>query len=556
MAINYKNNLNKLIYGDNLTIMKEMPDNYVDLIYLDPPFNSNKNYNMMYKTMTGLPVPEQVEAFCDTWTFSSEDVEKLRMIRPTLEYYKLDSELIKFWDHWLNALRNTNEKLLSYLFYMMERLFEMKRILKPTGSIYLHCDPTASHYIKIMMDGVFGHKNFRNEIIWQRNDKRAKGSQFDSKKYGNNTDTILFYTKSNNYFFNIPKQELSDEELLVKFKKIDEKGKRYNIVPIFRSPSMGDRPNLCYEWRGFKNPDPSGWRLGKERLKEEYNKGNIIINNDKIERRQYLDNYAGTPIDNNWIDIKRASGNLLLGYPTQKPIALLERIVKASCKEDGIVFDPFCGCGTTIYATQKLNYEQKASRKWIGCDIAVLSTRLVKDTLELGKKPLMNAPLKINEDFELCGYPISVEGAKLLFQQDPKQFEHWAVEWVGGFINKKQSGDKGIDGRIYFEMKGKDLGKMVISVKGGKNINPAMVRELRGTMEREDSQFAGLILTEEPTKGMLEEASQAGQIEFYDYKYDKIQILTIKDMTVDKKIFFLPNRIGHKHKDTQIELYL
>lgn len=495
MAINYKNNLNKLIYGDNLTVMKEMPEDYVDLIYLDPPFNSNKNYNMMYKTMTGRPVPEQIEAFCDTWTFSSEDVEKLRMIRHTLESYDLDSSIIDFWDNWLKALRTTNDKLLSYLFYMMERLFQMRRILKPTGSIYLHCDPTASHYIKVMMDGVFGHNNFRNEIVWWYDTGGMSKKDFSRKH-----DIILRYSKDKNYFSDIES---------CKTLKNENQIKRYKLAQQF----------------GENN----SYRLNSE-YKLPHDVWKIHAINPKAKER--------------------------LGYPTQKPIALLERIIKSSCPENGIIFDPFCGCGTTIYATQKLNYEHKLERKWIGCDVAVLSTRLVKETLELGKQPLMNAPLKLNEDFELCGYPVSVEGAKLLFQQDPKQFEHWAVEWVGGFINKKQSGDKGIDGRIYFEMKERELGKMVISVKGGKNINPAMVRELRGTMERENSQFAGLILTEEPTKGMLEEANQGGQIEFFDYKYNKIQILTIKDMTVDKKIFFLPNRIGHKHRDAQLELYL
>lgn len=546
MRIDYENGKNKLIYGDNLTIMQEMPRNCIDLIYLDPPFNSNRNYNMMYKTMTGYPVPEQAEAFCDMWTLDSKDIEKLRMIRHTLESYELDSDIIDFWDNWLKALRTTNEKLLSYLFYMMERLFEMRRILKPTGSIYLHCDPTASHYIKVMMDGVFGHSNFRNEIVWQRREEKHNLAKYHM---GKSHDVILFYAKNENSYYEKIYTPYREDYIKDHYNHKDDIG-YYSTFPATNEGGG----NKLYEFKGITR----AWRFSKENMEKLYNDNMLTqaTTTSPFRYKKYLKDAKGIPLDDCWLDIKPIRGKSSLGYPTQKPIALLERIIKASCPIDGVVFDPFCGCGTTIYATQKLNLEQRATRKWIGCDIAVLSTRLIKDTLELGKKPLMNEPLKQGVDFELCGYPMSVEGAQLLFEKDPKQFEHWAVEWVGGFINKKQSGDKGIDGRIYFEKKDKELGKMLISVKGGKHITPSMVRELKGTMEREKSEFASLILTIPPTKGMIEEASQTGQYEFNGIKYDRIQILTTKEMTEDKKIFNLPNRIGNKHKDNQLEMYL
>ena len=254
----------------------------------------------------------------------------------------------------------------------------MRRVLKDTGSIYFHCDPTMSHYVKIMMDTIFGEKNFRNEIIWQRNNKSRKGSQFDSKKYGANTDTILFYTKTDNFIFSMRNVvDISEKAILQKFNKKDDQEKLYHTgMPIFRSKGMGERPNLCYEWRGFKNPDPSGWRLSKERLEEEYQKGNIIIKeNGKLERRKYLDNYKGEVLDNNWTDIPRVTGKESTGYPTQKPLKLLERIIKSSSKENDVVLDPFCGCATTCVASENLN------RKWIGIDVSYKAYDLVKERL-------------------------------------------------------------------------------------------------------------------------------------------------------------------------------
>lgn len=259
---------------------------------------------------------------------------------------------------------------------MAIRLIECHRILKNTGSIYLHCDSTMSHYLKLAMDCIFGEKNFRNEIVWQRNDQRGKGSQHGNKKFGANTDTILFYTKTN-HFDLINTVGLTEEESIEKFNKVDGNGRRYYTgIPFFCSKSMGARPNLCYEWRGFKNPYPSGWRLSKERLEEEYQKGNVVIKKGSLERRKYMEDYEGKPIDNNWIDIPRIGRKEYVGYPTQKPLALLERIIKASSKEGDVVLDPFCGCATTCVASEKLN------RRWIGIDISVKAYDLVKERIE------------------------------------------------------------------------------------------------------------------------------------------------------------------------------
>ena len=356
---------NTLYTQDNLFVLYGMNSEIADLIYLDPPFNSKR----MYCAPVGSKAAGS--SFKDMWEWS--DVNEAYLEKLAIDYIEI-TDFIK------SIAKIHSKAMMAYITYMCQRLIELHRILKNTGSIYLHCDSTASHYLKQLMDGIFGRDNFRNEIIWKRNQSTGKGSQFKAKKFGANTDTILFYTKSDNYYFEPYIDVDTDVNILKKFPKIDQDGRRYNTAtPIFRSKSMGPRPNLCYEWNGFQNPHASGWRLSKERLEEEYQVGNIVItNHGKIERRAYLDSYKGAPIDNNWTDINRPSGREATGYPTQKPLALLNRIIEASCHKGGLVLDPFCGCATTCVAAQQLG------RKWIGIDIeknavGVLMERLSDD---------------------------------------------------------------------------------------------------------------------------------------------------------------------------------
>jgi DNA modification methylase len=266
----------------------------------------------------------------------------------------------------------------SYLIMMAVRLLEMKRVLKKTGSIYLHCDPTASHYLKVAMDSIFGKSNFRSEITWRRATSTQKGSQHRSLRWGNNADMLLYYAASSSTSLR-PERELTESEILKKFKHVDENGQRYynDSAHIWSTPNMGERPNLCYEWRGFVNPHPSGWRLSKERLEEEYQKGNIVIRPDgKLERRKYLKDYKGASYGNIWDDVLPPAGEERTGYPTQKPIVLLERIVKASSDKDDIVLDPFCGCATTCVAAER------HQRQWIGIDISPKAVDLVRVRLK------------------------------------------------------------------------------------------------------------------------------------------------------------------------------
>ncbi len=347
---------------DNLDILPGMDSESVDLIYLDPPFNSNRHYEA--------PVGSKAAgaAFKDAWTFEDTDDAWWGLIaekHPAL-YKVIDAA---------GAVGNSGDK--SYLIYMAMRVLELHRILKLTGSIYLHCDSTMSHSLKMMMDSIFGRRNFRNDIIWKRTNN-PKGSQFKSKKYGVYTDNIFFYSKSDSFYFNLSaaKKKLDSEEIKKKYKLVDEHG-RYYQGPIVRGASMGDRPNLCYEYKGYTSP-PSGWRMTKEKLIALDKAGNLGWSKNKMPFRKLRpQDDDGHPLGGLWDDISRISSQSpeRTGYPTQKPIALLERIIKVSSNEGDVVFDPFCGCATTLIAAEK------EKRQWIGIDISSKAVDLVKDRL-------------------------------------------------------------------------------------------------------------------------------------------------------------------------------
>lgn len=480
--------MNRLYYADNLTLMRErMKTASVDLIYLDPPFNSNRNYNLLYGKATGVDVPEQEVAFFDTWELTPENEELIQKFPDELKRYKdIDSEFLGFWNLWISALSNTRPKLLAYLVYMTYRLLEMRRVLKPTGSIYLHCDSNASHYIKVMMDAIFGHSNFRNEIVWHYTGNSTPKRMFPAKH-----DTLLFYAKSDHAFFS-PVFVPYAESTIRRYNHVDSDGRRYKISAL-----KDGKQEIVYMKDG-KMAD-SVWNIPIVRRKEER-----------------------------------------LGYPTQKPIALLERIIHASSQEDEVVFDPFCGCGTAIYAAHLNN------RQWIGCDIAILAIRLVRDVLK------KRYGLENGEHYRTDGVPLSVEGARELFESDPHQFQNWAIELAGGFCSHRRSGDRGVDGRIHFEI---DDGyrNMVLSVKGGTSL-PAHIRELRGVLEREDSIMAGFICLSNPTRGMVRESSSAGRWEYEGKPYDRIQIRTIQQL-LDGIGFDTPTQVQTLNWDRQLHLF-
>lgn len=536
--------MNRLYYGDNLTIMQNMAKYSVDLIYLDPPFNSQQNYNLLYRTMTGKPVPEQAEAFCDTWEMDAQKEAIARSMPVLMREHGVESYYVDFWRLWMNALRHTQPHLLAYLIYMVQRLLYMKSLLRPTGSLYLHCDPTASHYIKVMMDGIFGHRNFRSEIIWQRTNARATTGRWPRLH-----DVLLHYTVSDRFTFH-PTRVRADERRLPHTLITGADGQRYQTYEL-TAPGRTREGESGRPWRGF-DPSDYGRHWANNRATMDAWDAEGLIHwpaRGGFPRRRGAEPFDPATrqvvVGDIWNDIDRInqSASERLGYPTQKPRALLERIINASSNSGDIVFDPFCGCGTTVYAAEV------TGRNWIGCDIAILSIRLIRDVLAERYHLVEGA------NFEIDGIPVSVEQARELFEHDPFMFQNWAVERAGGFPMRKKVADRGIDGRVYFETRD-GLHEMVLSVKGG-NIRPTDVRDLRGVLDREEqASLAGFISLREPTPAMKREAEEAGMYEYQGVEYPRIQLLTVRELLEERREFRTPSRVATKITTGQQNLAL
>jgi site-specific DNA-methyltransferase (adenine-specific) len=488
------------------------PDEFVDLVYLDPPFNSDRTYNVLFKNRAGAESDAQIVAFDDTWTWSQDDEHLLKQLKTTAPTPVVDT-LTGF-----QKLLGPSD-MLSYLVMMAARLIEIHRVMKPTGSIYLHCDPVASHYLKVLSDGLFGVTNFRNEITWQRTG--AKGSPMG--RLPSNHDIILFYGKSSNVTWNPPIDSYNladlDKKTNEKYSFSDPDGRRYQLTSLLH-PEQGRRPNLEYELMGVTRT----WRWSKDRMDEAVAAGLVVQTSPGNVPRQkrYLDEQKGRLISDVWADISplNSQAKERLGYPTQKPLALLERIIKASSNPGDIVLDPFCGCGTAVDAAQRLG------RQWIGIDVTYLAIDLIEHRLE------KTYGHEVRSTFEIVGIPRDAAGANALFDRNPFDFERWAVSLVDGHPNARQVGDKGSDGQIRFWRSRDDLGEVTVSVKGGGQINPSMVRDLRGTVERRGSELGLLILLTPPTKGMVEEANHSGSYThpMTGQTYPRIQLTTIDQL--------------------------
>ena len=542
--------MNRLYYGDCLAVMEEMPPDSVDLIYLDPPFNSSRDYNAIYTDETGRPLPSQIEAFCDTWILDEDRERAIRQMPILMREAGIADEVAEFWRLWVKALRKTNPRMLAYLSYMVQRLLPMRGLLNSTGSIYLHCDPTASHYIKIMMDAIFGHENFRNEITWQRTE-----SHNTADRYGNIADILLYYTKSSQATWNPQHQEYGEAQLS-RFRHMDGDGRRYKLENL-----TAPRPNSTsgkFNWRGTMPGPTRGWGYNLEQLESWWREGRIRTKSDGTPRtdglKVYLDETLGKPLQNIWTDISRIpnTSSERMGYATQKPLALLERVITASSNPGDLVFDPFCGCATTIEAAHRLG------RRWIGIDIAIHAIKRVA-------KVRLQERLRLVEgaDFEIKGMPRDMEGARDLWERDKYHFQKWAVEQVDGFVTARKSGDGGIDGRLYFAMPQEDawerdpLRSMVIEVKGGANVGIGVVRDLRGVLEREDADMAGLIVLQEPGEkkraSFGRELATAGDLQVHGTTYPRMQLLTVSEILEGKR-FRTPSAVGRGSRQQALAL--
>ena len=502
---------NTLYYGDNLPILREhVPDESVDLVYLDPPFNSNASYNVLFKEQSGEASPAQIRAFTDTWewgleaerTFREEIVENPRMPENVVNMVSAFLEFVG---------RNA---MMAYLVMMAPRLVELRRVLKPTGSIYLHCDPTASHYLKLLMDAVFGKEKFRNEITWRRS--HPKGLAFT--RFASNHDVILAYASGGEPTWN--PMYVANPRAHEQYSLIEEAtGRRYQLTSLL-NPNP-DRPNLTYEFKGATRV----WRWTKDRMEQADRQGLIVVprGGQGVPRlKRYLDEQEGIPVGDTWDDIPIAAGRERLGYPTQKPQALLERIIEASSNPGDVVLDPFCGCGTAVAAAHKLD------RRWIGIDVTHLAVALMKNRL----KTAFN--LVPGEDYQVVGEPVDVGSARALAAQDPYQFQFWAVSLLEALPREqgKKGADRGIDGVVYFlDGLRRTAQKAIVQVKSGKVSSPH-IRDLKGTLEREKAALGLFITLEEPTSAMRAEALSAGfyHSDVWQRNYPRVQIRTVGEL--------------------------
>ncbi len=517
--------INKLYFGDCFTITREhLRTASVDLIYLDPPFNSQRQYNSIYKDETGRPLPDQIDAFFDMWTLDEETERTIRTAPIMMRNQGIDDATVQLWELWMRALRRTNPRLLAYLAYMSLRLLEFHRVLKPTGTLYLHCDPTASHYVKALLDAVFGHANFGNEIVWERSAGRS-----DTRGFARVHDVILRYTRSERAVWNQVYQPLQDDYVARMYRYEDERG-RYRTAPLHGGGVSGG--TYTFEWHGFKS---NLWRFPKARLDELDAQG--LIHHGKVpSRKSYLADSKGVAARDVITDIGRAAGRERLGYATQKPVALMERLIQASSNPGDVVLDPFCGCATTLEAAHKLG------RRWIGIDIAIHAIRRVA-----GIRLRQRLGLVEGEDYTIQGVPGTLEGAQLLHEQDPYQFQRWAVAEVEGFVTSKQTADGGIDGRLYFAMPSGDLESMVLEVKGGTHVRITDLKALRAVLDDDLALMAGFIIMEprkpHQTRNFERYMAQAGVLEILGREYPRMQMLTVPEI-LDGKRFDTPTVAG------------
>jgi DNA modification methylase len=501
---------NRLYYGDNLEVLQRyVKDETVDLVYLDPPFNSRQDYNVLFAEKDGSQSSSQIHAFEDTWEWN---IDAQRAFEQIVEQGGRVADTLRAFKTFL-----FNSDMMAYLAMMAPRLVELRRVLKETGSIYLHCDPTASHYLKILMDAVFGPQFFVNEITWKRTTAHADAKQ-GRKAFGNVSDILLFYSKSANYVFNYQHQPYT-EEYLKKYNYLDAAGRRYRLDNL-TGPGGAAKGNPSYEVMGVTR----FWRYSRERMAQLIEEGRIIQTKPGSvpQYKRYLDEMPGNPIQNIWDDIFpiNSQAQERLGYPTQKPEALLERILKASSNEGDLVLDPFCGCGTTVQVAQRLN------RRWIGIDITHLAIGLIKKRLSDAFGP------EIRERYEVVGEPTDYAGAAELAAQDKYQFQWWALGQVGARpAEQKKGADRGIDGRLYFHDDDSGQSKQIIfSVKAG-GVTVPQVRDLVGVLTREKAEIGVFISFDPPTKPMLKEAAEAGFYKSTDgTTYPKLQILTIQQI--------------------------
>ena len=518
---------NALYYGDNLAVLREhVADESVDLVYLDPPFNSNASYNVLFREMTGEESPAQIRAFTDTWEWTQEtELTFEQDIIGNPDVPSAVKDMITAFRQFIG--RNA---MMAYLVMMAPRLVELRRVLKPTGSIYLHCDPTASHYLKLLLDAVFQSRFFRREIIWQRSLSHGGASNFNAVH-----DSIYYLSKSETVVWNPQYQPHDPSYIESHYSLVDDSGRPYQLVSAHGS---GQGPARKFGDKLLEPPSGRHWAWDQDKVDQLMSEGRIVFTRTGMPRyKRYLDDTPGRPLTDVWTDIPpiNSQAKERLGYPTQKPEALLERIISASSNEGDVVLDPFCGCGTAVAAAHKLG------RQWLGIDITHLAVALMKNRLKTA------FDLDAGTDYAVVGEPQDEGSARALWEQDPYQFQFWAVSLLEAQPQSEQrrGADRGVDGMLYFiDGQRRTPQKAVIQVKGGR-VTSSQVRDLRGVVEREQAAMGLFISLEPPTRDMRQEAAAAGfyHSDLWARDYAKIQLRTIGEM-LSGQGFDLPPRPG------------
>ena len=517
---------NTPFYGDNLQVLREhIPDASVDLVYLDPPFNSNASYNVLFREKSGEDSPAQIKAFTDTWEWT---LETERTFEQDIILHPGTPAAVK---DMIAAFRQFigRNAMLAYLVMMTPRLVELRRVLKPTGSLYLHCDPTASHYLKLLLDAVFGARNFRNEIVWPRTN-----AHHDARRYGRIHDVLFYYGKSVRPMWNPVYTPYTADQIEAHYTHIEEDtGRRFRLSDLSAQKPGGD---VEYEWNGVGPPSGRYWAYSRANMESFDRAGRLYYTkNGRPFLKRYLDEMPGNPAQDIWADVPfiHGSSSELLGLKTQKPEALLERIIQASSNEGDVILDPFCGCGTAVAAAQKLN------RQWLGIDVTHLAVALMKSRF----KTAFN--LDPGADYAVVGEPRDVGSARALWEQDPYQFQFWAVSLLEAQpqAEQRRGADQGIDGVIYFvDGPRRTPQKVVIQVKGGRVSSP-QIRDLKGVVEREKAALGLFISLEEPTRDMRSEEASGGfyHSDLWQRDFPKIQLRTIGQLLAGQG-FDLPPR--------------
>jgi DNA modification methylase len=501
---------NSLYFGDNLEILRnEIKSDSVDLIYLDPPFNSKAAYNRLFRSPNGDEPHAQITAFEDTWHWGEQAEREFAdlVVQPNTDVSEMMQALRRFLGE---------NDMMAYLTMMANRLLELHRVLKPTGTLYLHCDPTASHYLKIVLDGIFAKENFRTEISWKRQSAHNDAKQ-GRKQYGNVRDTIFFYSKSSDWKWNWLYTKYSEDYVRKFYRHVEPgTGRLYQLgdltAPGGAAPEKG---NPHFEFLGVTRY----WRFTEENMEKMYKAGTIIQTKPGAvpRHKRYLDEAPGIGLQNDWNDINPAFGKESLGYQTQKPLALLERIIKASSNEGDVVLDPFCGCGTAVHAAEKLK------RNWIGIDITHLAISLVEARLRAAFPGIT---------FDVHGVPKDLDSARDLAQRDKYEFQYWACSLVEAepYRGKKKGADGGIDGVKYIQDDKTGHKKIIVSVKAGQNVSVPMIRDLGHVVNRERASMGWFVTLAKPTEPMRVEAVKAGYYQSPVGPKPKIQILTIEGL--------------------------